>query len=456
MRHAESRYVSRDGDGHGVNVSTFILTLVTSIVISYHLGVHSRVYLLPSISKQLPSNSEPMTANLFESLWDDVKILDHSISKNASDANDESDAGNFDEDRSKKLEAPRHFVFDMEAVPEDLICSMAKVAALLEEVVQECDTKVLVKECYSASQTISCVGILGDRGHASLHVWPGSGVVLFDVMLPDARLMQSIEEIYAIFHPSMANYFDIDESLLSSDQGSNWYIQTRARSNYGDDYDLDMAVHGEMKYKVIIPKSMHVSSSGSAVLTNAFTRCSEQVASVKTEFQRVDVVDVRAIPELINFEHFKIQDPDYIEANPHLFSADRALYLDGIVQSTLHGNAAYHEALVQPSMFAHPNPKRVAIIGGGECATLREVLKHNTVEKVVMVEIDRGVIEVSKYALPMWNDCSHFEGSTRYCMDDQRAEIHNEDAFAWFIDRYLANNSTEEETLFDVIIMDAL
>ena len=189
---------------------------------------------------------------------------------------------------------------------------------------------------------------------------------------------------------------------------------------------------------------------------NAFTRCSDQVASVKTEFQQVDVVDFRSIPELVNFESFKKQDPDYIEANPQLFAADRALYLDGIVQSTLQGNAAYHEALVQPSMFAHPNPKRVAIIGGGECATLREVLKHNTVEKVVMIEIDPGVIEVSKYALPMWNDCSHFEGSSRYCMDDPRAEIHNDDAFGWFINRFFANNNTDEESLFDIIIMDAL
>ena len=44
-------------------------------------------------------------------------------------------------------------------------------------------------------------------------------------------------------------------------------------------------------------------------------------------------------------------------------------------------------------MFAHRNPKRVAIIGGGEGATLREVLKHKTVEKVVMIEIDKVMVE---------------------------------------------------------------
>ncbi len=182
----------------------------------------------------------------------------------------------------------------------------------------------------------------------------------------------------------------------------------------------------------------------------------EKMASVKTAFQKVDVVDFQSIPNRVDWREFKEKAPEYIEANPHLFTPDRALYLDGIVQSRLYGNAAYHEALVQPSMFAHPNPKRVAIIGGGECATLREVLKHNTVEKAVMIEIDPGVIEVSKYALPSWNDCSNFEGSSRYCMDDPRAEIYNEDAFAWFIDRYLGKNDTDKEPLFDLIIMDAL
>jgi len=55
---------------------------------------------------------------------------------------------------------------------------------------------------------------------------------------------------------------------------------------------------------------------------------------------------------------------------------DKILFLDGIIQSTLYGDAPYHESIVHPAMLVHPGPKRVAIIGGGEGATLREVLKH--------------------------------------------------------------------------------
>jgi spermidine synthase len=52
----------------------------------------------------------------------------------------------------------------------------------------------------------------------------------------------------------------------------------------------------------------------------------------------------------------------------------------------------YHEALVHLAMFAHPNPKKVAMVRSGEGATLREVLKHTTVEKPTMIEIDEIIM----------------------------------------------------------------
>ena len=147
-------------------------------------------------------------------------------------------------------------------------------------------------------------------------------------------------------------------------------------------------------------------------------------------------------------------DDSYQAKHPELFMPDRIVFLDGVMQSRRSGDAAYHEALVHPAMFAHPNPKRVAIIGGGEGATLREVLKHKTVEKVVMIDIDQGVVDVSREFLPDWSDCSMLQGSAPNCFDDVRSELHCTDAFAWFIDRYGGEEMLEEP--FDVIIMDAL
>lgn len=114
---------------------------------------------------------------------------------------------------------------------------------------------------------------------------------------------------------------------------------------------------------------------------------------------------------------------------------------------------AYHESLVHPAMFAHPNPRLVAIIGGGEGATLREVLKHKSVEKAFMIEIDEQMVRVSREHLPGWSDCSNLVGSAAWCMDDPRADVRYENALTWFSDNY-ANTASSEK--LDVIIMDAL
>jgi len=86
----------------------------------------------------------------------------------------------------------------------------------------------------------------------------------------------------------------------------------------------------------------------------------------------------------------------------------RTLVTDGKTQSAEHDEFVYHESLVHPALFwsailsEGAAPKSVFIGGGGELATAREVLRHNTVDRVVMVDIDPEVIEVSKKYLPEW------------------------------------------------------
>lgn len=110
--------------------------------------------------------------------------------------------------------------------------------------------------------------------------------------------------------------------------------------------------------------------------------------------------------------------------------------LEGTVQLVEQGEESYHEPLVHPVMLAHPNPRKVLIIGGGDGGTLREVLKHKTVEKAVMVEIDEMVVEISKIYL----------GIDRGAFDDPRAEVIIGDGVEYV-------KSTKER--FDVIIIDS-
>lgn len=181
-----------------------------------------------------------------------------------------------------------------------------------------------------------------------------------------------------------------------------------------------------------------------------------QVVSTKTNFQKIDIYDVlMSHQNLGDYSKAQSKDGSYQSFHQELFEPDRIVYLDGVLQSRRSGDAAYHETLVHPAMFAHPNPKRVAIIGGGEGATLREVLKHKTVEKAMMIEIDEKMVEVSRQYLSSWSDCSMIDGSAASCFDDPRVETHYIDAFQWFINAFPSGHTAKEER-FDIIIMDAL
>lgn len=77
------------------------------------------------------------------------------------------------------------------------------------------------------------------------------------------------------------------------------------------------------------------------------------------------------------------------------FSFGKMLVLDGKIQLTERDEAFYHEMLVHVPMLTHKNPEKVLIIGGGDGGSLREVLKHNPNE-AILVELDRDVIDVCR------------------------------------------------------------
>jgi spermidine synthase len=98
----------------------------------------------------------------------------------------------------------------------------------------------------------------------------------------------------------------------------------------------------------------------------------------------------------------------------------RALFLDGSLQSTQVDEFSYHEALVHPALCRIANPSSVFIAGGGEGALAREVLKHPSVERVIMADIDAELVRIARDYLPEWH-AGAFE--------DPRLEVIFDDAF---------------------------
>jgi spermidine synthase len=139
-------------------------------------------------------------------------------------------------------------------------------------------------------------------------------------------------------------------------------------------------------------------------------RIKKVIYSGRTKFQSIEIVDTR--------------------------SFGVCLVLDGKIQSSERDEFIYHEALVHPAMLSHACPETAFIAGGGEGATLRELLVHKTIKKAVMVDIDSQVIDICRHYLPFFH-----EGS----FDDSRLELNFADARTYL-------EKTNEK--FDVIIID--
>lgn len=114
----------------------------------------------------------------------------------------------------------------------------------------------------------------------------------------------------------------------------------------------------------------------------------------------------------------------------------RMLLLDNVIQTTVKDEFVYHEMIAHVGLNTHPNPRQVLVIGGGDGGSIREVVKHPTVEKARMVEIDGRVIEAAKEFLP--------EISCGYA--DPRVEIMVDDGI---------KHVKEHNYVYDMIIVDS-
>jgi spermidine synthase len=102
------------------------------------------------------------------------------------------------------------------------------------------------------------------------------------------------------------------------------------------------------------------------------------------------------------------------------YSFGRCLILDGEIQSAQLDEFIYHECLVHPALMTHGHPREVLILGGGEGATVREVLRHPGVRRVTMVDIDGDVVAFSKNYLQEWHRGTFSHPKTRLLIGDAR------------------------------------
>lgn len=129
------------------------------------------------------------------------------------------------------------------------------------------------------------------------------------------------------------------------------------------------------------------------------------------------------------------QSVDVVETKGH----GKMLLNDGLIMVTEKDEFVYHDMIAHVPLFIHPNPKRVLVIGGGDGGTAREVIRHKSVEKCVMVEIDGMVVDA----------CKEFIPQTSSMLSDKKVELLIEDGVAY---AKKAKNNNEK---FDVILVDS-
>ncbi|WP_199609917.1 polyamine aminopropyltransferase [Flocculibacter collagenilyticus] len=113
------------------------------------------------------------------------------------------------------------------------------------------------------------------------------------------------------------------------------------------------------------------------------------------------------------------------------------MLIDGCTMVSTRENFLYHEMIAHPALYSHPCPKDVVIIGGGDCGTLREVLKHDSVTSATQIDIDQVVTEMAEKYFPELCESNN----------DPRATIKFDDGIKFMAD------AAPEST--DIIIVDS-
>lgn len=132
--------------------------------------------------------------------------------------------------------------------------------------------------------------------------------------------------------------------------------------------------------------------------------------------------------EQSEFQHLEIYETE---------TFGNLMVIDGCTMVSTRDNFFYHEMMSHPALYTHPDPKRVWIIGGGDCGTLREVLKHPSVEQAVQIDIDERVTRLAEIYFPELCESNN----------DPRADLKFIDGIKWVKDA--APNSV------DIIIVDS-
>ena len=388
--------------------------------------------------------------------------------------------------------AGQHLLLDISNVDPAFLRNMSALAHSLVAITTQAQLTILSYHCHDLKPPmgVSCLGVL-PLSHISIQTWPSGGILSMDLFTCGSgsllSLLPTIQELFALKTSSAS-----DGASSPPPPPTMRWLHKKRGFRYFEDAAAAAAQEEnptQRKPKEVLPGEVGQHSARTESHLLGWRGYSEKnlLANVQSKYQNVQVYQTSRT-ETINEQTGDIPSKEDQSSNlmhghnPRSRSVrrifpdrvrDRAnsnklLFLDGVISASLRNLEAYHEALVHMAMLAHPDPKRVAIIGGGEGATLREVLKFKSVEECTMVEIDDELIHLAQATLPEWNDCSDLilrlddkeeilhENGYESCFSNPRSKLVLSDAVKWFVDNFGPSATTNDVEKFDIIIMNPL
>jgi spermidine synthase len=239
-----------------------------------------------------------------------------------------------------------------------------------------------------------------------------------------------IQESHLAFHSWPEYGFAAIDLFTCGDTVDPWiaydYLKTNLKASHGSAMQMMRGEMGLLSRSNFESGVFRDETEASASIKRTrdiwFTERNNELAlSLKHKGEKI--YDTRS-----DYQHVEIYDT---------LAFGRMLTLDGMVMTSEKDEYVYHEMIAHVPALVHPSPRKVLVIGGGDGGTIRELLKHSEIEKIVLVEIDKKVIEASQKYLPtIGNQLNH-----------PKLEIKIEDGI-----RYVENCKND---FFDIVVVDS-
>ena len=254
------------------------------------------------------------------------------------------------------LAVSQHLLVDIKGIEADFLDSEARLSQAMVQTVEESGLTLLSYHCHKLiPKGVSCVGVLLES-HISFHTWPDEGVITLDLFTcgnkPLIPAVAILKQLFGIPRAPDSIHMQWSHELRGFRNKKQQQQQQPGTTSSSTQVTTNYAVLD------------HNSDLSQMIWSPMDVLLKEQIVSQLTKYQRVDIWDLVGLEETPSYDdaiRAGLEPGDERWMTAEVVSPNRYFFLDGVMQSDTESYVQQHEAMVHPAMFSHPNPQKVAI-----------------------------------------------------------------------------------------------